>query len=91
MNTSTNVHTLLHVALALISKQEHLLMTAHAVKTVQSERHRSICGNGLFAYRPTAALIGYGALVCEEYMPVSCLSMQLNSTPTHSAYSKSLV
>ena len=35
MNTSTNVHTLLHVALALISKQEHLLMTAHAVKTVQ--------------------------------------------------------
>ena len=30
-----NVHTWLHEALALISKQAHLLMTAHAVNTVQ--------------------------------------------------------
>jgi hypothetical protein len=30
-----NVHTWLHAALALISKQAHLLTTAHAVNTVQ--------------------------------------------------------
>jgi hypothetical protein len=35
MNKCRNVHTLLRVALTLISKQEHLLTTAHAVQTVQ--------------------------------------------------------
>lgn len=30
-----NVYTWLHATLALISKQAHLFMTAHAVKTVQ--------------------------------------------------------
>ena len=34
MNTCTG-HMSLHVALALISKQAHLLTTAHAVNTVQ--------------------------------------------------------
>ena len=53
------------------------LTTAHAVNSpVQSEWHRSIYGNGLFAYRPTAALIGYGTPVCVEYGPESCLLMQ---------------
>ena len=32
-------------------------------------------GNGLFTDRDTAALTGYGALVCVEYGPESCLSM----------------
>jgi hypothetical protein len=31
----SNVHTWLHAALTLISKQAHLLTTAHAVNTVQ--------------------------------------------------------
>jgi hypothetical protein len=79
MNTNkcTNVHRWLNAALALISKQAHLLTTAYAVKTaVQSEWHRSIYGNGLFAYRPTAALIGFGAVVCVEYRTESFLSTQ---------------
>ena len=41
-----------------------------------------------FAYRPTTALIGYGALVCVEYGPEWCLSMQYNPTPMQSAYNK---
>ena len=71
MNKCTNVHTALHVALALLSKQVYLLTTAHAVKTVQFK----VNGNGLFAYRPTASLIGYGTPVC-VYGPEPRLSMQ---------------
>ena len=57
-----NVHTCLRSTLTLISKQAHLLTTTHAANSpVNSKRHRSIYGNGLFAYRPTAALIGYSA------------------------------
>jgi hypothetical protein len=55
-----NVHTRLHAALALISKQAKLLKTT-------AVWHRSVYGNGLFAYRPFAALIGYAAPVCVEY------------------------
>jgi hypothetical protein len=33
--TGQNVHTWLHAALALISKQVNILTTAHAVNTVQ--------------------------------------------------------
>ena len=61
----SNVHTWLHAALALISKQEHLLTTT-AVSIVQNKWHRSVYGNGLFAFRTSAALIGYAALVCVE-------------------------
>ena len=55
------------VALALITKQVHHLMTAHGVKTVPFK----INGTD-----PTAALIVYGAPVCIECGPESCLSMQ---------------
>ena len=34
---------------------------------VQSKWHRSIYGNGLFVYRPTAALIVYAAPVCVQW------------------------
>ena len=62
------MHTWLHVALALISKQVHLLMTAHAVNTVQLKVNGTdpYYGNGLLAYGPTAALIVYAASVCVE-------------------------
>ena len=66
---------LLRIALALISKQAHDRSCCKN-SPVQSEWQRSIYGNGLYAYRPTAALIGYGALVCVEYGPESCQSMQ---------------
>ena len=74
------MHTWLHVAFALISKQAHLLMTAHAVNTVQVKVTGPVNGTaymamGYFAYWPTAALIGYAAQVCVEYGPVSCQSM----------------
>jgi hypothetical protein len=60
-----NVHTWLHAALPLISKSLHLLTTADAVHTVQFKVNATDSyGNGLFAYRPTAALIGYAAPVC---------------------------
>jgi hypothetical protein len=63
-----NVQTWLHAALTLISNQAHILTTAQSVNTVQFNKwHGSIYGNGLFAYRPTAALIVYAALVCVEY------------------------
>ena len=62
------MHTLLHAALALISKQAHLLTTAHAVNTVQ------IKVNGTDPYMAMVCLhigllhlIGYAALVCVEY------------------------
>jgi hypothetical protein len=51
----------------LISKQVHLLM-ATAVNTVQFKVNGTYpYSNGQFAYRPTAALIGYAAPVCVEY------------------------
>ena len=37
--------------------------------SVQSEWQRSIYGNGLFAYRLIATLIGYAVQVCVEYGP----------------------
>jgi hypothetical protein len=58
-----------YMHLSLIPKQVYLLRTAHAVNSpVQSKCHRTIYGNGLFAYRPTAALIGYVAPVCVDSM-----------------------
>ena len=42
---------------------------------VQSEWQRFIYGNGLSAYRPTAALIGYGT----PYGPDLCLSIESDS------------
>ena len=53
----------------------------------QSKWHRSIYGNGLFAYRPTAALIGYAALVC-RIMPVNAIesfsgAFSLQENPLH--------
>ena len=45
---------------------------------LQSEWHRSIYVNGLFAYRDTAALIGYGAPVCVEYGPELCQLQRRN-------------
>ena len=75
----------LHVALTLISKQAHLLTTTHAVTIVQYKVNGTDpYDNGLFAYRPTAAPVGYGAPVCVE--PESSLSMQNNHTPMHSTY-----
>ena len=63
-----NVHTWLHAALALISKQAHLLSTPHAANTVQFKVNGTDpYVNGLIAYRPTAALIVYAAPVCIEY------------------------
>ena len=67
MNTCAHV---LHAALTLISKQVHLLVTTHAVNTVQFKSEWQIhIWQWLFAHRPTAALTGYGAPVCVEYWP----------------------
>ena len=66
------MHRWLHAALALISKQAHLLVTAHAVNTVQSSvqsEWQIHIWQWLFAYRPNAAVTGYGAPVCVEYWP----------------------
>ena len=57
-----HVHTWLHAALAMISKQAHLLTTS-SLNTVQFKV------NGTDPYKSIAVLIGYSyvALVCVEY------------------------
>ena len=54
-----NVHTWLHAALALIPKASTSTQDRSCCKhsPAQSKWHRSIYGNGIFAYRPTTALI----------------------------------
>jgi hypothetical protein len=61
----TYAHKSLHVALTLISKQAHLLTTTHAVNIVQFKVNGTDpYDNGLFAYRPTAAPVGFDVSVC---------------------------
>ena len=53
-------------------KTSDLLMTPHAVNTVQFkvngiDPYTVQYGNGIIAYRPTAALIGYATPICAEY------------------------
>ena len=72
-----HVHKWLHAALSLISKQVHNNCERSCCKTVHFKVNGTDpYGNGLFAYRPTAALIGYGTPVCVEYGSELCLSMQ---------------